>query len=99
MKLFTAILTVYIFALIITPCDASEYHHDATANNIEHVVDGSHSELCSPFCADHDCHTHITVTFVNSLFVPNQFVKPVNVEVTATIPTLFFAIWQPPKIS
>jgi len=97
-KNFTTILAIYVFALIIVPCEDSEYHHDSTSTDIAYVFDGSHSELCSPFCSDHECHTHITVTFVNSTFVAEQFVKAANVEIATNIPTPFFAIWQPPKI-
>ena len=99
MKAFATILTIYVFALILIPCEDSEYHSDTASTDVEYVLGGSHYQLCSPFCADHDCHSHITVSFVNSMFVPNQFVMAVNVEVTTTIPTPFFAIWQPPKIA
>ena len=99
MKAFAAILTIYVFGLILIPCEDSEYHHDSVSVDVEYVFGDSQSELCSPFCADHDCHTHITVAFVNSTYVPQQFVEAANVDITTNIPKPFFAIWQPPKIS
>lgn len=80
------------------PCTDNQYHQDEALVNTEHIFDGSHSELCSPFCSDHECHTHITVAFVNTLFVQQQFCELVSVELSKQIPTPYFAIWQPPKI-
>jgi len=97
-KGIAGILVLYIFALIMMPCFDDPNHQDEATTNIERIFDGSHSEICSPFCSDHNCHTHITVVYVNSTFIAEQYCEPGATEITASIPTPFFAIWQPPKI-
>jgi len=81
------------------PCFDDPNHQDQATANIEYIFDGSHAEICSPFCSDHECHTHITITFVNSTFVSEKFSEIAGVELTADIPSPYFAIWQPPRIS
>jgi len=97
-KGIATILALYVSVLVLMPCFDSPYHQDEPMANIESIFDGSHSELCSPFCCDHDCHTHITVGLVNSTFAPEQFCEIISSEIKTNIPTPFFAIWQPPKI-
>jgi uncharacterized protein DUF6660 len=98
LKKLAIILGLYIFALTVIPCTDDAVHHDDLAVKTELSVETPHYELCSPFCSDHDCHTHITVSFVNSTFVQQQFSDLAIVERPIAIPTPFFAIWQPPKI-
>jgi len=99
MKILAAILTVYIAALLVLPCTDYEHYRDDALAGIESVFDGNHSDVCSPFCSDHECHTHITLSFVNTVFVQMPFCEIPVVETTHFIPTPYFAIWQPPKIS
>jgi uncharacterized protein DUF6660 len=97
-KKIAAILAFYVFVLVLAPCFDNPYHQDEATTNIEHVFDGSHSEICSPFCSNHECHSHIAIAFVNTTFVTEQFCEITDVEIITTIPTPYFAIWQPPKI-
>gem|GEM_PF-3272073 len=99
MKKLASLLAFYVFTLVLMPCFDNEYHQDEAAAATEHIFDGSHSELCSPFCSDHECHTHITLSLVNSFFTPEQYGEATPVEIVTEVATPFFAIWQPPKIS
>jgi uncharacterized protein DUF6660 len=98
-KKLTAILSIYILGLMFMPCFDNPNHQDEATANIEYIFDGTHSEICSPFCSDHECHTHITISFVNSTFVSAQYSEVNPTVFTTAIPTPYFAIWQPPKIS
>lgn len=99
MKGIAAIFTLYIFVLVLMPCFDDPYHQAGTTTDIESIFDGSHSELCSPFCSDHDCHTHITISFVTVDFSLEQFCENHVVENPQEIAKPYFDIWQPPKIS
>jgi hypothetical protein len=84
---------------MLMPCFDNPNHQDEATTAIESVFDSMHSELCSPFCSDHDCHSHITISFVNSTFGSEQYAEVSATVFTTDIPTPYFAIWQPPKIS
>lgn len=81
------------------PCTDDAVHQDDITIQTELSISNIHYELCSPFCSDHDCHTHITFGFVNTLFVQHDFSKLHRVEQPQKAPIPFFAIWQPPKIA
>ncbi len=98
LKKLALILGLYIFALAVMPCTDDVVHHNDLDTNTELAANNVHYELCSPFCSDHDCHTHITVSFIKNTFIQLNFSDLSIVEKPIAIPTPFFAIWQPPKI-
>jgi len=82
------------------PCtDDLVHQEDDSSVKTELSIENTHFEICSPFCSDHDCHTHITVSFSCNSFMQTQFCDLVIVENPIAIPTPYFAIWQPPKIA
>jgi len=99
LKKLALILGLYIFALAVMPCTDDVVHHDEIGDKTELAANIVHYELCSPFCSDHECHTHITVSFINNNILQSQFCDLIMVEKPIAIPTPYFAIWQPPKIA
>ncbi len=81
------------------PCTDDVMHHDDLDTKTELTENNVHYGLCSPFCSDHECHTHITVSFINSALVQTQFCDLIGVEKPIAITTPYFPIWQPPKIA
>ncbi len=99
MKWLSYIVSIYIFSLLIFPCqdDCIFSATTETEHSTNHDDQDCHS--CSPFCVCNCCH-------VNTIITLSAIIKT-----TVTIPTLFnviykesfikdiiFSIWQPPKI-
>jgi hypothetical protein len=74
MKIIAYILSIYIFALNLVPCEDIGTPDNEVKTEISQAMDGDHqhqgTDLCSPFCQCHCCQIHATslnkVDFVNS---------------------------------
>jgi len=103
MKIFAYILSVYILALIATPC--IDGHQDNALQKIEqtstttdnHSTDGDH---CSPFCTCQCCASPIVFQYYIVQFNCFSFSeKHFSGYQSAYISSPYSLIWQPPKIS
>ena len=64
MKFLALILSLYIFALNLAPCDDYGTVDNEVNTEISQAIGDDHqhqdSDLCSPFCNCHCCHIHAT---------------------------------------
>ncbi|MDT7827528.1 DUF6660 family protein [Pricia sp. S334] len=66
MKMLGLILSIYFLALNVLPCQDEPVTEDSTQTELvqDQGVGHDHSpctsDLCSPFCGCHCCHTHST---------------------------------------
>ena len=64
MKFLTFILSIYIFALNLAPCEDIGVFDNETKTEISSAIADDHqhqdSDTCSPFCSCQCCHTHAT---------------------------------------
>ncbi|WP_299183378.1 DUF6660 family protein [uncultured Aquimarina sp.] len=64
MKFLAFILSVYIFALNLAPCEDNNMLDDDDKIEVAQADDDNHQhqdpDLCSPFCICHCCHIHAT---------------------------------------
>ncbi|MFV0573641.1 MAG: DUF6660 family protein [Xanthomarina gelatinilytica] len=63
MKVLTLILSIYIFALNLVPCEDNGISNNEVKTEITQALDNDHqhenTDLCSPFCQCHCCHIHV----------------------------------------
>jgi hypothetical protein len=112
MKLFSLILSVYIFCLAVMPCSdihlVLEESKQAIAHHDDHTThdhDQDTEKHCSPFCTCTCCHTPINFEFGIKNFVPDILYVEIS---TDEITFLYYdspstayrnTIWQPPKVN
>lgn len=64
MKLLAFILSIYIFALNLAPCEDKAMSDNEAKTEISQAGDDDHQhqglDLCSPFCHCHCCHIYAT---------------------------------------
>ena len=62
MKFLAFILSIYIFALNLAPCEDNVALDNEVKTEILQAIGDDHqnSDLCSPFCNCHCCHIHAT---------------------------------------
>ncbi len=64
MKFLAAILSIYIFALNLVPCEDSCDFDNEVKTEISKTLDNDHkhqdTDSCSPFCNCQCCHVHAT---------------------------------------
>jgi len=64
MKYLAFILSIYIFALNLSPCEDNGMLDNEVKSEIAQAIGEDHqhqgSDLCSPFCNCHCCHIHAT---------------------------------------
>jgi hypothetical protein len=63
MKLLAFILSIYIFALNLTPCEDGIVSDGEVKTEVSHTTDDHQhqgSDLCSPFCICQCCHINAT---------------------------------------
>jgi hypothetical protein len=115
MKIFSFLLSIYIFCLAIMPCSdihlvlheiehSSAYHNDyESQDNRDHSEDSDNH--CSPFCTCSCCHTSINFEFGSkNVLVSTKFVLVSRVDNTflyydSPSSTYRNTIWQPPKVN
>lgn len=73
MKYLAFILSIYIFALNLAPCEDYKVLNNEVKTEISKLADNNHqhqdSDLCSPFCICQCCHINAThVKFLNIKF-------------------------------
>lgn len=115
MKIFSFILSIYIFCLAILPCDdihlvlnevghSAAYHNDHESQDKHEHSEGSDNH-CSPFCSCTCCHSPVTFELIfktspNSIAYV-QVSRDDNTFLYYDSPSSTFlnTIWQPPKIN
>ena len=70
MKFLAVILSIYIFALNLDPCEDSNALDNGFKSEISQIMDNDHkhqnTDLCSPFCICQCCHiSTINIKFVD----------------------------------
>lgn len=112
MKLFSFILSIYIFCLAIMPCsdfhivlNESEYSVAYQEDHESHDHDQNKDEHCSPFCICTCCHTPMNFEFgqkdVVSSIPYTQVSTDDNTFMYYDSPSSSYlnTIWQPPKVN
>ena len=102
MKIFAAILSLYILALSIKPC--IDIHKENMLQKIgisENSASNAHNETddCSPFCSCACCNSSVlhqvfAIQFSCFSFYQKHFPKFQSSKITSSLA----AIWQPPKL-
>ncbi len=64
MKYLAFLLSLYIFALNLAPCEDGNMLNGDVETEVSQAMDNDHehggADLCSPFCQCHCCHIHAT---------------------------------------
>ena len=103
-KIFFAILSCFTLYLSMLPCGDSiecnvkqEVKISAADNHGEH----DHAEeICTPFCTCSCCAVSVYYSGLSKIQTPNVFQSVKHpVPAIAYNPEVYYAIWQPPKIS
>jgi len=103
MRILAIVMAIWISVMSVMPCAdaadncAEETHLVAQAAD-EHDTGDTHTDLCSPFCVCHCCHSNSLVTTFLAAFyqvaaaeIPDQYIAPVA-------NTLSRDIFRPPKV-
>lgn len=100
---FSVVFACYMFFMVFIPCadacgiDSHEQSITMESANDHHQ---EHLDLCSPFCSCSCCATQITISPLLNFEITMQSEIRTFVIIDNTVPhTLYFSIWQPPKIS
>jgi len=102
-KILAAFLAITIMVIILVPCadgcDSNIHNEDTTYKNaLEHHEE--HNDICSPFCSCSCCSTQITVSPLTNFEIVKYIVSKTFVTIATPFHhTLYFSIWQPPKLS
>ncbi len=103
MKILAFILSLYILALNLTPCEDS-VEVDVIDSKIEMTQNGdineSHSDLdlCSPFCQCQCCHIHTTTSSPSDfVLVLNKISTEIILHFDSLGKDIHISIFQPPK--
>lgn len=114
MKIFSFLLSIYIFCLAILPCSDIHLVINDSEHTTYHAENESHDthdhsedsdNHCSPFCTCTCCHTSINFEFGSkSVLVSRKFVQVSTVDNTflyydSPSTTYRNTIWQPPKVN
>ena len=103
MKLFAAILSVYVILLATLPCVDVDSCLTLQKMEVSHAATDDHShdgDLCSPFCNCNCCVSPVLVAdfaikFDGNLYSQKNYFR--YSSTTISTPCTFF--WHPPKIS
>lgn len=99
MKLFSAIMAIYIMGLLLVPCADAHAENDSTNTNTELIdINKLHVDTCSPFCLC-DCCQIVSQPEYHSFVTPSI----ITIEKLAAFYRAFGAsvpitLWRPPKI-
>ncbi|MFD0964265.1 DUF6660 family protein [Pseudofulvibacter geojedonensis] len=73
MKVLTFLLSIYILALNLVPCEDIDTDCNKAETEISKDIDSSHqhidNDLCSPFCSCQCCHIHAISFMANNFMV------------------------------
>ncbi len=100
MKFIAFILSTYILALNLSPCEDNIPSASDVKVEISQAEDNGHKDLdlCSPFCQCHCCHVH-TIDFGLTSFEP--LVAIISSEIFTHFDSLGeeiqYSIFQPPR--
>ncbi|RMA57293.1 DUF6660 family protein [Ulvibacter antarcticus] len=104
MKIMTFLISFYFLALNLVPCnDVNMLQNEISSivNTENHNGDHEHSssDLCSPFCHCHCCHTH-TIEFGVLEFetLPLAMSQRVFTNILGSTNDFLFSILQPPRV-
>ena len=112
MKIFSFLLSIYIFCLAVLPCsdihlvlEESKHSVAYQDDHESHDHNQNKEQHCSPFCTCTCCHTSINVEFGSrNVLVSTKFVQVSRVDNTflyydSPSSTFLNTIWQPPKVN
>ena len=106
LRIFASLLSIYILFLTAVPCcdeplvDDPLHHTEMVQISTDNSSHADHFDHCSPFCTCNCCASQIVVEHVIMDFNIHFFIKQQNPEYTSTyISTLYYNIWEPPKIA
>jgi amino acid permease len=102
MKIFVHILSVYILALIIMPCNEVPHDRDLHQNGLSQNSTDSHqnnTKHCSPFCTCFCCASPIVYQTFSILAQSFPLIQKQYPEYkSGFVSSLHYTIWQPPEI-
>jgi hypothetical protein len=103
MKFLAFILSIYIFALNLAPCEDTVMVDNEVKTEISQAADNDHqhqdSDLCSPFCNCHCCHIHAThFSIVDFILENNDISTEVFCHFTGLEKDFNSSILQPPQV-
>lgn len=79
MKFLALILSIYIFALNLVPCEDNSVSNNESRLEISQTLEDDHqhqnSDLCSPFCHCHCCHIHVIQFNVLDYSIANSVIS------------------------
>jgi hypothetical protein len=102
-QILTLLLSVYLLALMVLPCNDDHSHAQVTTENQIAQADNHHDDVdaCSPFCVCACCTTPIMVQQIIA-FESLPAIIPYNREVNSfympVASTYSGSIWQPPQL-
>ncbi|HSZ71345.1 MAG TPA: DUF6660 family protein [Cytophagaceae bacterium] len=101
MKGFVYIFALYIFGIILAPCQDAYTCEDMTAHEITHSHEEDDMDTCSPFCICACCSTaSVLETDALTFIFPRVIHQQKNhTPYLASMPLpVYHSIWQPPKL-
>jgi hypothetical protein len=103
MKLISIILVIIIAGFTLIPCDDDANDHSDQQGILvpqDGDLDGhADFDFCSPLCSCHCCHSHITPPVFLSFITDIQYSQEFSSYYEDHLSSIFFPIWQPPKIA
>lgn len=103
MKILATILSIYIFALNLVPCEDDDSFNDQVKTQISQDMGDNHqhqdSDLCSPFCMCSCCQIHATdIQNVDFKLKTTIHSNKVLFQTTAVEKDFNATILQPPQV-
>ena len=99
MKLFSAIMTIYILGLIILPCPDVHAENDSTKTNIKlNDTSQNNVDACSPFCLCDCCQT---ISYPANYHHFSHFTTLIGTSIPyigSSELSVLILRWRPPKI-
>ncbi len=100
-SILTLVFAFYMLAMALIPCaDVCDDGHEVTTSiNSAQEHHEEHSDLCSPFCSCSCCASQITFAHFQSLeIIKNSVVRSFITLNQVFHHSIYFSIWQPPKL-
>ncbi|MFD1185853.1 DUF6660 family protein [Pontibacter rugosus] len=106
MRFILSILILLLLALSLKPCmDRGNVQASAqqtvALSDTHQDHEGERTDECTPFCACHCCHTHFQLQNVElAEYASSQYLaQTVDLYKNSFVSSLFYSIWQPPKVA
>jgi hypothetical protein len=103
MKFLAFILSIYIFALNLAPCEDNATHDNEVQTEISQGMDNDHqhqdSDLCSPFCICQCCHVSAVHFDIPDLKLDISFISTKDVlYLNGSEKDFTNSVLQPPQV-